>query len=162
MGIEPRTTLRLSAIGISLFLVCAFAVSTMAADLKIGLNLSLTGGTDDAGKGARMGAELALAEYNERGGYKGQKVAAVIYDDETKPAKGVENVTRLITRDKVFAIFGPINSGVALAIIDIVQKNQIPLMDPAATADRSSSAIRPRRRATFFAFRSTTASRRRS
>ena len=136
MGIEPRTTLRLSAIGISLFLVCAFAVSTMAADLKIGLNLSLTGGTDDAGKGARMGAELALAEYNERGGYKGQKVAAVIYDDETKPAKGVENVTRLITRDKVFAIFGPINSGVALAIIDIVQKNQIPLMDPAATAEQ--------------------------
>ena len=76
MGIEPRTTLRLSAIVISLLLVCAFAVSTMASDLKIGLNLSLTGGTDDAGKGARMGAELALAEYNERGGYKGQKVAA--------------------------------------------------------------------------------------
>ena len=136
MGIGPRTTLRLSAIVIGLLLVCAFAVTTMASDLKIGLNLSLTGGTDDAGKGARMGAELALAEYNERGGYKGQKVAAVVYDDETKPAKGVENVTRLITRDKVFAIFGPINSGVALAIIDIVQKNQIPLMDPAATAEQ--------------------------
>jgi hypothetical protein len=34
-----------------------------------------------------------------------------------KPAKGVENVTRLITRDKVFAMVGPVNSGVALAII---------------------------------------------
>ena len=76
-----------------------------------------------------MGAELAITEYNEKGGYDGRKVEAVIYDDETKPAKGVENVTRLITRDKVFAIVGPINSGVALAIIDIAQKNRIPLID---------------------------------
>ena len=88
------------------------------------LNLSLTGGTDDYGKAARMGLQLALKEYNDKGGYKGQKVEAVIYDDETKPAKGVENVTRLITRDKVFAIVGPVNSGVALAIIDIAQKNR--------------------------------------
>ena len=79
---------------------------------------------------------LALKEYNDKGGYKGQKVDTVIYDDETKPAKGVENVTRLITRDKVFAIVGPVNSGVALAIIDIAQKNQMPLMDTIATAEQ--------------------------
>ncbi|HTT38129.1 MAG TPA: ABC transporter substrate-binding protein [Burkholderiales bacterium] len=106
-----------------------------AADLKLGIDLSLTGGTDDYGKAAQMGALLALKEYNAKGGYKGQKVEAVIYDDETKPAKGVENVTRLITRDKVFAIVGPVNSGVALAIIDIAQRNQVPLMDTIATAE---------------------------
>src|SRR6266851_5196809 len=93
-------------------------------------------GTDDYGKGARMGAELALKEYNDKGGYQSKKVEAVIYDDETKPAKGVENVTRLITRDKVFAMVGPVNSGVALAIIDIAQKNQVPLMDTVATAEQ--------------------------
>ena len=109
--------------------------SIHAADLKVGIDLSLTGGTDDYGRAAQMGALLALKEYNAKGGYKGQKVEAVIYDDETKPAKGVENVTRLITRDKVFAIVGPVNSGVALAIIDIAQKNQMPLMDPIATAE---------------------------
>jgi len=116
--------------------VYSFIDGAAAADLKIGFTLSLTGGTDDYGKAARMGAELALKEYNDKGGYKGQKVEAVIYDDETKPAKGVENVTRLITRDKVFAIVGPVNSGVALAIIDIAQKNQIPLMDTIATAEQ--------------------------
>jgi branched-chain amino acid transport system substrate-binding protein len=105
------------------------------ADLKLGFDFSLTGGTDDYGKAAQMGALLALKEYNAKGGYKGQKVEAVIYDDETKPAKGVENVTRLITRDKVFAIVGPVNSGVALAIIDIAQKNQMPLIDTIATAE---------------------------
>ena len=121
---------------IILSLAFTFAESVAAADLKIGFTLSLTGGTDDYGKAARMGAQLALKEYNDKGGYKGQKVEAVIYDDETKPAKGVENVTRLITRDKVFAIVGPVNSGVALAIIDIAQKNQMPLIDTIATAEQ--------------------------
>src|SRR5262249_26757101 len=114
----------------------AFAESAAGADLKIGFTLSLTGGTDDVGKAARMGAELAVKEYNDKGGYQSKPVEAVIYDDETKPAKGVENVTRLITRDKVFAIVGPVNSGVALAIIDIAQKNQIPMMDTIATAEQ--------------------------
>jgi branched-chain amino acid transport system substrate-binding protein len=127
---------RLGAIAIGLLLASACGGGAAAADLKIGFTLSLTGGTDDYGKAARMGAELALKEYNDKGGYQGQKVEAVIYDDETKPAKGVENVTRLITRDKVFAIVGPVNSGVALAIIDIAQKNQIPLMDTIATAEQ--------------------------
>jgi branched-chain amino acid transport system substrate-binding protein len=127
---------RLGVIAIGLLLAASFVGGAAAADLKIGFTFSLTGGTDDYGKAARMGAELALKEYNDKGGYKGQKVEAVIYDDETKPAKGVENVTRLITRDKVFAIVGPVNSGVALAIIDIAQKNQIPLMDTIATAEQ--------------------------
>ena len=126
--------IRLGAIILSL--AFSFAESAAGADLKIGFTLSLTGGTDDYGKAARMGAQLALKEYNDNGGYQGQKVEAVIYDDETKPAKGVENVTRLITRDKVFAIVGPVNSGVALAIIDIAQKNQMPLIDTIATAEQ--------------------------
>jgi branched-chain amino acid transport system substrate-binding protein len=127
---------RLGAIAVGLLLASTWVGGAAAADLKIGFTLSLTGGTDDYGKAARMGAELALKEYNDKGGYKGQKVEAVIYDDETKPAKGVENVTRLITRDRVFALVGPVNSGVALAIIDIAQKNQIPLMDTIATAEQ--------------------------
>ena len=137
MSFKAWTTgLRLGAICIGFLAVAMIGGTAGAADLKIGFTLSLTGGTDDYGKGARMGAELALKEYNDKGGYKGEKVAAVIYDDETKPAKGVENVTRLITRDKVFAVVGPVNSGVALAIIDIAQKNQMPLMDTIATAEQ--------------------------
>jgi branched-chain amino acid transport system substrate-binding protein len=130
------TGLRPGAMAIGLVLAAALGGHAAAAGLKIGIDLSLTGGTDDYGKAARMGAELALKEYNEKGGYRGQKVEAVIYDDETKPAKGVENVTRLITRDQVFAIVGPVNSGVALAIIDIAQKNRMPLMDTIATAEQ--------------------------
>ena len=127
--------LKAAVLSCGIALGCWAAGTSSAADLKLGMDFSLTGGTDDYGKAAQMGALLALKEYNAKGGYKGQKVEAVIYDDETKPAKGVENVTRLITRDKVFAIVGPVNSGVALAIIDIAQRNQMPLMDTIATAE---------------------------
>src|SRR6266508_2235991 len=120
----------LAALGLALA-----AGPATAADLKLGATFSLTGGTDDYGKAALMGFQLAVDEYNAKGGYKGKKVETVVYDDETKPAKGVENVTRMITRDKVFAIVGPVNSGVALAIIDIAQKNEMPLMDTIATAE---------------------------
>jgi nitronate monooxygenase len=90
MSIEARTTgLRLGAIRIGLLLAAVLGSTAVAADLKIGFTLSLTGGTDDYGKGARMGAELALKEYNDKGGYQSKKVEAVIYDDETKPANRV-------------------------------------------------------------------------
>jgi branched-chain amino acid transport system substrate-binding protein len=122
--------------GCGLIVWLGLAAAGLAADpVKIGFSVSLTGGTDDYGKAALMGFKLALKEYNAKGGYKGQPVEAVIYDDETKPAKGVENVTRLITRDNVLAIVGPVNSGVALAIIDIAQKQQVTLMDTIATAE---------------------------
>jgi len=126
--------------GWTLALVLGLALAAggpaLAENVKLGFSMSLTGGTDDYGKAALNGFTLAVKEYNGKGGYKGQRVEAVIYDDETKPAKGVENVTRLITRDKVFAIIGPVNSGVALAIIDIAQKNEMVLMDTIATAEQ--------------------------
>jgi branched-chain amino acid transport system substrate-binding protein len=125
----------LKVVSVVVLALSVLAGSARAADLKLGATFSLTGGTDDYGKGAMMGFTLAIEEYNARGGYKGQKVEPVVYDDETKPAKGVENVTRMITRDRVFGIVGPVNSGVALAIIDIAQKMQMPLMDTIATAE---------------------------
>ena len=133
---RARAWLRTAAVGAFAWFTLAAAGAALAAEpVKIGFSVSLTGGTDDYGKAAMMGFKLALKEYNAKGGYKGQPVEAVIYDDETKPAKGVENVTRLITRDNVVAIVGPVNSGVALAIIDIAQKQQITLMDTIATAE---------------------------
>ena len=94
MSSESRIIgVRLGVIAVGLLLASAFIGGAAAVDLKIGFTFSLTGGTDDYGKAARMGAELALKEYNAKGGYQGKKVEAVIYDDETKPAKGVENVT---------------------------------------------------------------------
>src|SRR5260370_30268394 len=106
-----------------------------AADLKLGSTLSLTGGTDDYGKGALMGLTLPVEEYNAKGAYKGQKVELVVYDDETKPPNGEEDGPRLITRDPGAGIMGTATSGVALAILVIAQKMEMPLMDTIAPSE---------------------------
>jgi len=127
---------RLTAVvAIGLAAVLAPANKSLAAELKLGAAFSLSGGTEDYGRAALMGLQLAVNEYNAKGGYQGQPIQVVVYDDETKPQKGVENVTRLIARDKVFGLIGPIASGVGLAIIDIAQKNEMPLIDTIATAE---------------------------
>jgi branched-chain amino acid transport system substrate-binding protein len=130
------TIRRFAVAAMSVVAIFCLGGAVAAADLKLGATFSLTGGTDDYGRAALMGLQLAVKEYNAKGGYQGKPVEIVAYDDETKPQKGVENVTRLITRDKVFAVIGPVNSGVALAIIDIAQRNQVVLMDTIATAEQ--------------------------
>ena len=94
--------------------------------VKIGLTISLSGGTADMGEAAKDGAELAIKEINEKGGVLGGRPLQLIaYDDEVKAEKGLENVKRLIEQDKVAAFLGPANTGVALAEIDYVQQAQV-------------------------------------
>lgn len=93
--------------------------------IKVGLTISLSGGTADMGEAAKDGAELAIKEINEKGGVMGRPLQLVAYDDEVKAEKGLENVKRLIEQDKVVAFLGPANTGVALAEIDYVQQAQV-------------------------------------
>lgn len=94
--------------------------------VKIGLTISLSGGTADMGEAAKDGAELAIKEINAKGGVLGGRPLQLVpYDDELKAEKGLENVKRLIEQDKVVAFLGPANTGVALAEIDYVQQAQV-------------------------------------
>lgn len=96
-----------------------------AEPIKLGLTISLSGGTADMGEAAKDGAELAINEINARGGVLGRPLQLITYDDEVKAEKGLENVKRLIEQDKVVAFLGPANTGVALAQIDYVQQAQV-------------------------------------
>ncbi len=105
-----------------------------AEDFKIGMAISLSGGTAKYGKASQRGVEMAIEDFNASGGYQGRKAKLVIYDDEAKPEKSVEYVTRLLTQDKVAGIVGPANSGNALAHIHLVQEAGVPEVIPVATA----------------------------
>lgn len=93
--------------------------------IKLGLTISLSGGTADMGEAARDGAELARKEINAAGGVLGRQLELVVYDDEVKPEKGLENAKRLIDQDKVVAFLGPANTGVGLAQVDYVQQSEV-------------------------------------
>lgn len=99
--------------------------ATSKEPIKVGLTISLSGGTADMGEAAKDGAELAIKEINAKGGLLGRPLQLVPYDDEVKAEKGQENVKRLIEQDKVVALLGPANTGVALAELDYIQQAQV-------------------------------------
>jgi branched-chain amino acid transport system substrate-binding protein len=109
-------------------LVCAVAAS--AQTVRIGFITPLTGGSSDFGISARHGAELAVAEINEVGGFMGRKFELVVRDDKADPATGVEASKDLVLKEKVNFTIGFCNTGVAMKSLEVFQHNEHVLMVP--------------------------------
>jgi len=100
---------------------------------KIGAIFAITGPASPLGTPERDTVKLLEEQINQAGGINGHRLKVIIYDtagDETKCRMAVK---KLIYKDKVLAIIGPSRSGTTLAIIDEVQKAEIPLISCAAS-----------------------------
>jgi branched-chain amino acid transport system substrate-binding protein len=114
--------------------VLGFAGLSMAADdIKIGVTGPFTGGSSSMGVSMRDGVKLAIEEINKSGGVLGRKLIAVERDDEAKNERGVQIAQELISKEKVVATVGYINTGVALASQRFFQDAKIPVMNNVAT-----------------------------
>ncbi len=104
---------------------------------KIGAIFSITGPGSSLGIPERDTALMIEAEVNAKGGVKGpdgklHPLKLVIYDDASDETKAVLAAKKLIDEDKVTAIVGTTLSGTSLAILDTVQKAEVPLVSCAA------------------------------
>ncbi len=70
---------------------------------------------------------------NAAGGINGHKIEIQLLDDECKPDKGVSNVNRFIHQTQVDLIIGSTCSSVSMPMVDIVTKEEIPLVIPQST-----------------------------
>ncbi|MFM9916722.1 MAG: ABC transporter substrate-binding protein [Rhizobacter sp.] len=106
----------------------------MAADpIKIGVDGPFTGGSSSMGVSMRDGVRLATDEINKAGGVLGRQIVLVERDDEAKNERGVQIAQELINKEKVVALVGYINTGVALASQRFFQEAKIPVMNNVAT-----------------------------
>jgi branched-chain amino acid transport system substrate-binding protein len=106
---------------------------------KIGAIFSITGPGSSLGIPERDTALMIESEVNAGGGIKGpdgkmHPLKLVIYDDASDETKAVLAAKKLIDEDKVTAIVGTTLSGTSLAIVDTVQKAEMPLVSCAAAA----------------------------
>ena len=67
---------------------------------------------------------------NAGGGVKGRKIEIVMRDTQGDPTKAVNATQELISQAKVHAIWGPLNSGEALATTPIMARAKIPDIHP--------------------------------
>ncbi|HEU4646347.1 MAG TPA: ABC transporter substrate-binding protein [Burkholderiales bacterium] len=100
----------------------AWAQSGQKKPLLIGLAMDASGQFGASGTMERLGAMLAIREFNEKGGVLGRPIEAIHIDTETTPATGSRVAERMITRNEVAFLIGALSSGVANAIGQVAQK----------------------------------------
>jgi len=122
-----------AAIAIAVF-GTAFSVTARAADpLKIAVSGPFTGGSSSMGISMRDGVRLAIDEINKSGGVLGRQIVAVERDDEAKNERGVQIAQEMINKERVVAVVGYVNTGVALASQRFYQEAKTPVMNNVAT-----------------------------
>ena len=126
--------IRLTRLAGALALTAAFSSLALAADpIKIGVDGPFTGGSSSMGISMRDGVRLAVDEINKSGGVLGRQLAIVERDDEARNERGVQIAQELVSKEKVVAVVGYINTGVALASQRFFQEAKIPVMNNVAT-----------------------------
>jgi branched-chain amino acid transport system substrate-binding protein len=104
--------------------LCAgtFAARAQEVPIKLGMSNHYTGTIALSVRALQAGMDLAIDDWNAKGGVLGRKVQLLIRDDQTKAALAIDHVRDLITREKVDALLGPATSGVALAVSQIADQ----------------------------------------
>src|SRR5437762_4640295 len=100
----------------------AWAQAAQKKPLVIGLTMDASGQYAASGTDERLGAMMAIKEFNEKGGVLGRHVEAIHMDTETTPATGSRVAERMITRNEAAFLVGAVHSGVANAISQVAQK----------------------------------------
>ncbi len=123
---------------LSLLLAAAAALALPSAmaqapnKLKVGLMLPATGTFTALGTAIENGFKLFVAEQGGKLG--GREIEYFKVDDESDPAKAVDNVNKLIKRDNVDVIVGTVHSGVAMAMAKAAKESGTLLIVPNAGA----------------------------
>jgi len=101
--------------------------------IKIGHEVALTGPNATWGQSESRAVKMAVEKINAQGGVLGKKLEIVAYDNRADRLEAVNVAKRLVEQDKVIAIIGPGQSGVANAIRETNNSAKVPLIATTAT-----------------------------
>ena len=121
---------------------CGQTASTSAegADAyKIGAVFDTSGKASSLGIPERDTAEMVVREINENGGINGHPIELIIMDSKSNETEAALAAKKLIQQG-VAAIIGSSTSGTTMAMVDIIQKANIPLISCAASVRISEPA----------------------
>jgi branched-chain amino acid transport system substrate-binding protein len=98
--------------------------------ILIGYLPALTGPSSSTGIGINRGVQLAVQEINAAGGVDGRQIELISRDTQSDPTKAVNGAAELTRGQKVNVVFGPINSGEALAVVPMLARINVPQLHP--------------------------------
>jgi branched-chain amino acid transport system substrate-binding protein len=119
------------------FLLSACGGGTKVTEIKLGLDVPMTGDIAYVGTQSKRAAEMWADEINDAGGLevggKKYEIVLVIEDNESKAESATAAATKLITQDKVLAIIGPQASKQAVPTGEVANENETPMISPWST-----------------------------
>ena len=118
--------MKVGRVGLCIFAAFVLGASCAKADIKVGIVVSASGPGSALGQ-PQMRAVAALPK--EMGG---EKVVYITLDDESDPAKGVQNARRLVIQDGVDLLIGSSLTPVTMPMLDIAFESKTPLISLAA------------------------------
>ncbi|WP_025032297.1 ABC transporter substrate-binding protein [Bradyrhizobium sp. DOA9] len=106
-----------------------------ATEIVIGTHQDLSGPIKGWGVPVSNGMKMAVEEINAAGGINGRKIRLVVEDSGYDPKKAVLASQKLIERDKIFAMVGPMGSPTVLAAQDILLEAGVMQLFPLTAAE---------------------------
>jgi branched-chain amino acid transport system substrate-binding protein len=104
-------------------------------EIVVGTHEDLSGPVKGWGVPVANGMKLAAEEINTAGGINGRKIKLIIEDSAYDPKRAVLATQKLIERDKVFSMVGPMGSPTVLAAQDLVLDAGVTQLFPLTAAE---------------------------
>jgi branched-chain amino acid transport system substrate-binding protein len=110
------------------------ATPTLAAPVKIGASLPITGGLAINGQKHKDGYELCVDLINQAGGLLGEPVELIISDNQSSNETAQAQFERLINEDDVDVLFGTFSSRLTFPTTSIAEQNKMVYPIPSGVA----------------------------
>jgi len=117
----------------SLILPACAGGAKESGTVKIGLLAPLSGQVPTFGLSNKEGAELAVKEWNDKGGVLGKKIELIIADSQCSPDPAVNAANKLIDQDGVKLIVGETCSSASIPVAEIVNQKKVLQISPTST-----------------------------
>jgi branched-chain amino acid transport system substrate-binding protein len=149
MIIRNLRSFGLFVIAFIFFAIVSGDSSALAVDsVKIGVIYPFTGGSAAAGRGLRIGAQLAADIANNRIQYLnlemakstgikslgGAKIKLIFRDHKGNPSLGADLAKKLIVEEKVHGILGSYQSSVTKTVSEVCEKYGVPMINGTSTS----------------------------
>ena len=123
----------LSLVLIASFILPACGGGAGGGTLKIGLLAPLSGSVPTFGISTKEGTELAIKEWNDKGGVLGKKLELDVGDSQCEADPAVNAANKLIDQDGVKYIVGEVCSKASIPVSEIVNQKKVVQISPTST-----------------------------
>ena len=104
-----------------------------AGSLKVAMLFPMTGDVATFGKSSKEGAQLAVDEWNAKGGVLGRQIEVIVGDSRCDAQEARNQAVKVIEQDKVQFIIGEVCSSASIPISEVANEKHVVQISPTST-----------------------------